>query len=220
MIYGRLEKIFMSKNKNIKYMLVLICLCLCACHNEKLNDATTNTTASGESIDEDCETTQMQETQDNNMLHEEADSYEVVMQAVDELNANSDMGFILNEDCGVPDERQDEYGGDHPCGGGLPDRSVDVLGFRYPDDAERLTWTQIILYDDTHHVFGFRVGDEMEYVHESMPLYGYSKEYFSEANNVVYAKSDVHIHFFFEAGKVSRITVVLNEDKKEEDGIY
>ena len=200
--------------KHIKYIiLVFVCLCLCACHNEKLNDATTNTTASGESIDEACETTQMQEMQDNNKPYEDEDNYEVVMQAVDELNANSDMGFILNEDCGIPDEHQEDYNSEQPCNGCLEDRSVEALGFRYPDDAERLTWTQINLYDDTHHVFGLRVGDEMKSIHENMPMYGYSKENYPIEKTVLFKKSDVYIFFDFYEGKISEITVSLYEGK-------
>lgn len=145
---------------------------------------------------------------------ENTDRYKKVMEAVDEVNQNSDMGLLLNQDSGLTEDMQEFYG--------LPyvilseDNKTHANCFRYPYSSKYVTATQIVVNDEKYNVFGVKVGDKHDKMISTMKSYGYSECESYMEYCYRYVKGDVYVNFYYEDNCIYKITVTLDYDKDED----
>jgi competence protein ComGC len=138
--------------------------------------------------------------------------YEETLQAVEELNQNSNLGVSFLQKC----NENGIFNSQAPVGGSLGEDKIEgqFYYFPYPYDESRKTdnyrdipesdcvLTQLNLRSSNYDVLGIKVGDAKDSVDVIMKKYGYSqkieKDPYDEAmgiESVVYEKYDIHIYF-------------------------
>ena len=145
---------------------------------------------------------------------ENTDRYKKVMEAVDEVNQNSDMGLLLNQDSGLTEDMQEFY--DLPYVIISEDNKTHATCFRYPSSSKYVTATQIVVNDEKYNVFGVKIGDRHDKMINTMESYGYSECESYMEDYVAYVKGDVHVNFYYEYTCICEITVTLFYDKDED----
>jgi hypothetical protein len=100
---------------------------------------------------------------------------EETIQEAQEINNNSSMGVEYLEFAGLTEESADHFNDDMPGAKGTSDGYVQGYYFKIPKDSIDRRLTQIFITGGDYHVFGIRVGDNIEQAAEKLKERGYKK---------------------------------------------
>lgn len=143
------------------------------------------------------------------------DKYSEVMEAVDELNSNSNIGILLNQDSGMSESEKKNYSGDPPYTIYTSDWLTKGYCYKYPEDAQDYTVTQIVVKSDKSDVFGIKINDRVDVIHSIMEKFGYKKCQCYEDECMKFDKKDIHISFYYKDNVIHEITICLYEEEDD-----
>jgi len=100
---------------------------------------------------------------------------EETIQEAQEINRNSFMGVEYLEFAGLTEESADHFNDDMPGSKVTDDGYVRGYYFKIPKDSIDRRLTQIFITGGDYHVFGIRLGDNIEQATEKLKERGYKK---------------------------------------------
>ena len=134
-----------------------------------------------------------------------------------ELNEISNLGLEYLELSGISGEQaRKDYNNDQPELAGTDDGNVYGYFFRYPDKGGEIRLTQIRIINGDYHVFGIRLGDEIDSASDVLKERGYKETKPTTTNKdtstKAFKKYDVIIQLETEAGKQTIDVITLLTD--------
>jgi len=132
------------------------------------------------------------------------------------VNMESHLGLeylLLSE---LTDEQASNYNTDQPESAGTDDGYIKGYYFRYPDKYGERRLTQIRIKNGDYHVFGIKLGDEMDSASEVLKQRGYKETKPSTiekgANTKAFKKHSVIIQLETEPGSQTINEIALLTD--------